>query len=356
MVRYLDDDYNEVVFHYRERASINLSQAQMNAVRLRVVVEVVQTPLAPYENLKFNPTRTWYGTCTRLWRGAVLSRHEIEPTASVIFDELNEHLLRRLDDFRMWSRQYEWNVAVSRWLQAFMLQWIAFPAWGEPISDLNETYMVSYLADLMEVQPFCVFAKSAYPQSYELDAFGWNFDQLKFVFPPFTQFVVRVQWWNIADTCDDTIVDLASARQPEPDPGGLGSFDPYSKPRQPVPGGSPFSGLPNESPRNLANDPRDYALAPNPAPSGSACLFVSGTYEFRDARNGNRMITVNEVVGCWQLPWTYAMENVTMSTEDPPRQIKRLRIRDGSGAILAEPSRVANWVSGELTFEVRSPE
>lgn len=351
MVRLTNEVQQEDVFTYRERASINLSQLHANSLRLRILVEVEQSPLAPYTNLKFNPESTWYGTCTFLWQGYVINRVAIEPTYQVVFDQVNEHAFRRLDSFKDTVLQYEYNVSMGNFLQAWYPQWQSlFLYITQEQTDMNELFLLRDIQNRMERYAYCIYAQEDNPPDATLDAFPWAFDQLKFVFPPETQFKVRMQYWLASDTCDDTINDLLGGRTPEPNPNADGAADPYQKPRQSPGGGDPYNGLEGESPRVPENDPRDYANAPLPGVPNITCLRAVGTFFLADAVGGNRNVTIDKIIGCYEEPYSYAFEEVGVLSDGTGRKIYNLRVRNSAGQQLSNDTELTNYVSGNITF------
>lgn len=315
-----DPDYTQY-WTYRERGSINLTSDTANAVRLRVICEVVQSPLAPYVNKKFNPESTWYGTVSFLSRGALIERRQIEPTACIIYDRINEHFLRRLDMIRMANAFRVWIVAFSGWVLEY--QNIVNQIFLEGQSPGGTAEYQEQVAQDLERATQCVLERLPGQQPFVVDAFPFEFDQMKFVFPPETQFQVRLEYWISNDYCGDGIPDTSMTRNGDPDPFASGSVDPYATPRQSPGGSNPFQGLPDESPRDLDNNPLDYSTAPTPVPTGRSTLSVVGTFTIRNY-NGEQPTQLTYSFGPFDEPYSYAWVYQQDTQEPTPRPMYQL--------------------------------
>lgn len=260
--------------------SLRLTEAEMNAYRIQVIVAPFYVGFRPYENRAYNPIRSLFLRGTAWSQDVGVTRDfMIQYASQVIMDYRNEGMLTR-----WWQTVLFWFALKREALSSLLVaeQLGAIPGLS------FATYTNSAPVKALEWQNFLMASEIPERQAEDgtpvLPVLGFAPPETLWKFSPdqpdiWTQATVKV--WYLPEIPTLPIA-LPSAEQEEPD----------SSPDSQAPGDFPTSGEPpdpsDESPRDPRNSEDDYTSAPDPEeppeePSEpqNVIVSVSGNYGWR---------------------------------------------------------------------------
>jgi hypothetical protein len=234
-------------FTYYDRASILLDAEEMVSTRIRILVSILGSPLSRDKNLKFSPSKEWFGTWTAMFNSDVVNAGFCSYPNQIVYDYWNQHgtLAHQLTDF------IEKIDLVSQLVQ-FVL------------GDLKEegTYEDATQAALSTIQRLSdCFVIDAPPVPRFVNTFVQPANLFKFVFPQGTVFQIVIQSWVMSFDGLDILPGNPNTEEPfDPaDPFDTSPFPTGDDPANPY-GEDP----PPQTERNPFLDERDYSNAPLP--------------------------------------------------------------------------------------------
>lgn len=243
---------------YRGQGSYRFNFAQRRSLVLACDVEIVSVVKQPYESLKSLPPNAHYGFAVLFHGSTPFKRVDLEFPATRIF--------------------YARNEIASSWVSTELA-----------ILSISQGISLSYDC-LSPTSKGCASLGLANPEGYILPGHPETIVKVKV--PETSQFNIIAYWIPIPDL-GATNIEIDGSD-------GSDGLDEFPRPKVNDPD-SPFQGNPPESPRNPANDPRDYGLgefAEGFDPTKQARVTVSVT-----ANPGScRLVSYQETVILGMLP------------------------------------------------------
>lgn len=240
---------------YQDDFAIRLTEPELNAFRVQVIVEVIFNPASRSTNFAYNPERTVYGRVVHGTNDFMVIRDSlIQYPSQRVYEYRNEPLLTRiylafLDRLGIKSLQIHASAIVASMVAAgadvSQYNSIIIPA-----NDQSTLELAS--AKLAELQPGGMPLKFV-PVGFQPEETYWKFT----TDIPGTWFQVTVKRW------DWELPDWMPISQPDPereDPDPSPDSESPESPSVPTPGAPPAPE--EESPIDPRTRPDDYSTAP----------------------------------------------------------------------------------------------
>lgn len=270
---------NERKSLYNTDFSVRLTEQELNAYRVQVVVCLKFNPQQRSVNLMYNPERSMYARYTAWSQDVGVVRDGlIQYPCQIIMDYRNEGMLTR------WYRTFI-NLELASGTN-FAIAAVVDSLASTPLQVANYTTKVAeYILETQQRLQGAGLSEAGTPQSpfkFVLPGFAPPETLWKFVSDiPETWYEVNIKTWNLPQI-DWLQIAPPSANEEEP------NSDPDSENGE---GSRPSQGDPpapsEETPRDPRNNPDDYATAPelNPEP-----VVPTGPFfvQYRDAQVRDR--------------------------------------------------------------------
>lgn len=240
---------------YQDDFAVRLTEAELNAIRVQVIVEVIFNPSSRSVNFAYNPERTVYGRIVHGTNDFLVIRDSlIQYPSQRVYEYRNEAMLTRmylafLDRLGVASLQTHASAIVASMVSA-----------GADVEQFNgiivplneETVQRLTAAKLVELQPGGQPLKFI-PLGFQPEETYWKFT----TDIPGTWFQVTVKRWEWE------LPAWMPIAQPDPekeDPDPSPDSESPETPSAPTPGAPPAPG--EESPQDPRTRPEDYSSAP----------------------------------------------------------------------------------------------
>lgn len=296
----------ERTFTYYDRCAIALDAGEMTAARVRVLVDVVGSPLSLSQNFKHPVPESWFGYAQGWFQEFQVWDVPIKYPRQVVWDDWNIHgtLAHQLTEVYM---------QIHLILDVLMTAEREAPGVVDGVIDLLNFFIDNRLERL-----FCLVLdvpNDILPPF--INTFQRSVNVIRFNFPPGTVFNVIIESWNMGETEDgiqegnpvtDEPYDAFSPQEYLPDrtPGGSDPESSYGS--NPIP----------SSPIDPLLDPADFSNAPDPEPEvppPTPTCFIwirDRSPEFNQLQYGLSCSTSNPPPGYSQ----FSLSGLTTTTAD----------------------------------------
>lgn len=253
---------NERTFTYYDRCAIALDTIEMKAVRLRVKLEILATPLYRSQNLRYPYYKEFFGYVQTFFQNIYVGEIPIHYPQSFIYDCWNQHALLAYQ-FAIFLQNSKRGVWASHRLIALQV----FPQATDVIAELVQT-----LSQTLDVDAgFIAATPGNIPlldgSSSFINTFNSPINLLRFRFDTGTVFRVTIQRWTLPITEEGTSVGNPEVADPYDESSPNKSTPAPSGNR--APNGEPYGvSPPPQSPIDPSLDPDDFSNPPLPGGGG----------------------------------------------------------------------------------------